>query len=164
VFSMTTTGYPTPYARNDIPEIESYAGGQSIRTPRQIDLSPGHLLGSVSGELGLRKYLESLGHAFIVTSDKEGANSVFERELPDADVVMSQPFWLAIELRLSRGCVATISIWPLPWGELSAGRRIFPASSSAHSSPQVNAFAARTGRVFDRIIRNGYARTSDRSA
>jgi formate dehydrogenase len=53
------------------------------------------LLGSVSGELGLRKYLESLGHSFIVTSDKEGPNSRFERELPDAEVVISQPFWPA---------------------------------------------------------------------
>jgi formate dehydrogenase len=31
----------------------------------------------------------------IVTSDKEGADSVFEKELPDADIVISQPFWPA---------------------------------------------------------------------
>jgi formate dehydrogenase len=49
----------------------------------------------VSGELGLRKYLESNGHTFVVTSDKDGPNSVFERELPDAEVVISQPFWPA---------------------------------------------------------------------
>ena len=30
-----------------------------------------------------------------MTSDKEGPDSVFERELPDADVVISQPFWPA---------------------------------------------------------------------
>ena len=30
-----------------------------------------------------------------MTSDKEGADSEFERELPDADVVISQPFWPA---------------------------------------------------------------------
>jgi formate dehydrogenase len=53
------------------------------------------LLGSVSGELGLRKYLERQGHTLIVTSDKEGANSVFHKELPDADIVISQPFWPA---------------------------------------------------------------------
>src|SRR4029078_10655787 len=29
------------------------------------------------------------------TSDKEGPDSVFERELPNADVVISQPFWPA---------------------------------------------------------------------
>jgi formate dehydrogenase len=49
----------------------------------------------VSGELGLRLFLESQGHTLIVTSDKEGADSVFERELPDAEVVISQPFWPA---------------------------------------------------------------------
>jgi formate dehydrogenase len=30
-----------------------------------------------------------------VTSDKEGENSVFKRELPDAEIVISQPFWPA---------------------------------------------------------------------
>ena len=39
--------------------------------------------------------LEGLGHTFIITSDKEGPTSVFERELPDAEVVISQPFWPA---------------------------------------------------------------------
>ena len=38
---------------------------------------------------------KSLGHTFVVTSDKDGPDSVFERELPDADVVISQPFWPA---------------------------------------------------------------------
>jgi formate dehydrogenase len=47
----------------------------------------------VSGELGLRKFLERQGHTFVVTSGKDGANSVFERELPDAEIVISQPFW-----------------------------------------------------------------------
>jgi formate dehydrogenase len=49
----------------------------------------------VSGELGLRKFLEERGHKLIVTSDKDGPDSVFERELPDAEVVISQPFWPA---------------------------------------------------------------------
>ena len=31
----------------------------------------------------------------MVTSDKEGPNSEFEKELPDAEVVISQPFWPA---------------------------------------------------------------------
>jgi formate dehydrogenase len=89
------TGYPKSYARNDIPKIDHYPGGQTAPTPKKIDFKPGELLGSVSGELGLRKYLEGLGHTFVVTSDKEGADSVFDRELPDADIVISQPFWPA---------------------------------------------------------------------
>src|SRR6202522_3309098 len=88
-------GYPKSYPREDLPKIERYPGGQTLPTPKAIDFKPGALLGSVSGELGLRKYLESLGHTFIVTSDKEGSNSRFERELPDAAIVISQPFWPA---------------------------------------------------------------------
>ncbi len=77
------------------PEVERYPGGQETPTPKQIDFKPGELLGSVSGELGLRKFLEHLGNTCVVTSDKDGEKSVFERELPDADVVISQPFWPA---------------------------------------------------------------------
>jgi formate dehydrogenase len=88
-------GYPRSYARDDLPKIERYPGGQTLPTPKAIDFKPGELLGSVSGELGLRKYLESLGHTLIVTSDKDGPDSVLERELPDAEIVISQPFWPA---------------------------------------------------------------------
>ncbi len=86
-------GYPTSYARDDIPKIERYFDGQTAPTPEAIDFTPGQLLGSVSGELGLREFLESRGHSLVVTSDKDGPDSVFERELFDADVVISQPFW-----------------------------------------------------------------------
>jgi formate dehydrogenase len=89
------TGYPPRYARDAIPAIDSYPDGQTTPNPKQIDFIPGELLGCESGGLGLRKYLESLGHTFVVTSDKEGANSVFDRELPDAEIVISQPFWPA---------------------------------------------------------------------
>jgi formate dehydrogenase len=88
-------GYPPAYARDDVPMISSYPGGQTTPTPHAIDFTPGQLLGSVSGELGLRRYLEGAGHTFIVTSDKDGPGSVFERELVDADIVISQPFWPA---------------------------------------------------------------------
>jgi formate dehydrogenase len=88
-------GYPPAYAREGIPKIESYPGGQTAPTPEAIDFTPGDLLGSVSGELGLRKFLEERGHALIVTSDKDGPDSEFERALPDAEVVISQPFWPA---------------------------------------------------------------------
>jgi formate dehydrogenase len=88
-------GYPPTYARDDIPEIERYHDGQTTPTPEQIDFKPGELLGSVSGALGLRTFLEGRGHELIVTSDKDGPHSVFERELPEADIVISQPFWPA---------------------------------------------------------------------
>jgi formate dehydrogenase len=88
-------GYPPQYARDGIPAIAAYADGQTVPNPKQIDFVPGELLGCVSGALGMRGYLECLGHSLIVTSDKEGPNSVFEKELPDADIVISQPFWPA---------------------------------------------------------------------
>ena len=88
-------GYPPAYARDGIPRVDRYPDGQTVPSPGGIDFTPGQLLGSVSGELGLRPFLESQGHTLIVTSDKEGADSVFERELPDAEVVISQPFWPA---------------------------------------------------------------------
>jgi formate dehydrogenase len=88
-------GYPKSYARDDLPKIEHYPGGQTLPTPKAIDFKPGTLLGSVSGELGLRKYLEANGHTLIVTSDKDGPDSVLEKELVDADVIISQPFWPA---------------------------------------------------------------------
>jgi formate dehydrogenase len=88
-------GYPPSYARDQIPTIERYPDGQSAPTPQAIDFTPGQLLGSVSGELGLRSFLEGHGHTLTVTSDKDGPESVFERGLPNADVVISQPFWPA---------------------------------------------------------------------
>ena len=88
-------GYPTSYPRDDIPTIAAYPGGQSAPTPSAVDFRPGELLGSVSGELGLRTFLEGAGHALVVTADKDGPDSVFERELVDTTVVISQPFWPA---------------------------------------------------------------------
>jgi formate dehydrogenase len=88
-------GYPRSYARDAIPRIERYYDGQTTPTPGRIDFEPGELLGSVSGELGLRRFLEERGHEFVVTSDKDRPDSIFERELPDAEIVTSQPFWPA---------------------------------------------------------------------
>ena len=88
-------GYPPQYARDSIPKIAGYANGQIAPAPTGLGFKPGELVGSVSGELGLRSYLEKLGHELVVTSDKDGANSEFDKHLPDAEVVVSQPFWPA---------------------------------------------------------------------
>jgi formate dehydrogenase len=88
-------GHPPRYPRDGIPKIERYPDGQTTPTPEGIDFTPGELLGCVSGELGLRDFLEGAGHTLTVTSDKDGPDSEFERELPNADVVISQPFWPA---------------------------------------------------------------------
>jgi formate dehydrogenase len=88
-------GYPKSYGRDDLPLIERYPDGQTLPSPKGIDFQPGALLGSVSGELGSRKYLEANGHQLVVTSSKDGADSVLDKELHDAEIVISQPFWPA---------------------------------------------------------------------
>ena len=88
-------GYPTSYPRDAIPRIERYFDGQTTPTPQAVDFTPGELLGSVSGGLGLRTFLEDRGHRLIVTADKDGPDSAFERELGEAEIVISQPFWPA---------------------------------------------------------------------
>lgn len=49
------------------------------------------LLGTTENELGLRKWLEGQGHTLVTTSDKEGANSTFDKELVDAEVIITTP-------------------------------------------------------------------------
>lgn len=95
LYDDPTDGHPTSYARESIPEIDGYPSGQTTPTPKALDFTPGELVGDVTGALGLRPFLEKGGHTLIVTSDKEGEDSEFDRALPEADVVISQPFWPA---------------------------------------------------------------------
>jgi formate dehydrogenase len=95
LYDDPVTGYPPTYSRTEIPTLNKYPDGQTTPTPNAIDFVPGQLLGSVSGELGLRKFLESRGHKLIVTADKDGDASRFDQELHDAEIVISQPFWPA---------------------------------------------------------------------
>ena len=86
-------GMPSKYARDDLPKIDKYPDGMSLPSPKGRDFTPGELLGCVSGELGLRKFLEDAGHTLVVTSDKDGDGCQADKELVDADVVISQPFF-----------------------------------------------------------------------
>ncbi len=95
LYDDPVTGYPKTYARKDLPHLDRYPDGQTLPTPGAIDFTPGDLLGSVSGALGLRKYLKRLGHKLVVTSDKDRPNSTLDKELVDAEIVISQPFWPA---------------------------------------------------------------------
>src|SRR5215470_5194680 len=54
-------GYPPSYARGALPHLTHYPNGQTLPSPQQIDFTPGALLGSVSGALGLRTFLEEQG-------------------------------------------------------------------------------------------------------
>jgi formate dehydrogenase len=112
LYDDPVTGYPKSYPRAGLPKIERYPDGQTLPTPKGIDFTPGTLLGSVSGELGLRKYLEANGHQLIVTASKDGADSVLDRELPDTEIVISQPFWPAY---MTAALVRTTPICRRPW-------------------------------------------------
>ena len=86
-------GMPASYPLQNIPTIDKYPDGMTLPSPKSIDFNPGELLGCVSGELGLRKFLEELGHTLVVTSDKDADGCEADKEIVDADIVISQPFW-----------------------------------------------------------------------
>ena len=56
LYDDPVNGYPKQMVRDDIPELKGYPDGQTLPTPHKVDFIPGQLLGSVSGELGLRKF------------------------------------------------------------------------------------------------------------
>jgi|TARA_B110000003_G_scaffold39097_1_gene35860 formate dehydrogenase len=84
---------PKSYALDKLPKIDKYPDGMTLPSPKGRDFNEGELLGCVSGELGLRKFLESNGHQLVVTSDKDGDGCTADKELVDADIVISQPFF-----------------------------------------------------------------------
>ncbi|XWS32771.1 hypothetical protein CRYUN_Cryun22dG0018300 [Craigia yunnanensis] len=92
--------------------IKAFAnsGSSSVLT-RQLHASPGskkivgvfykaneyyaknpNFVGCVEGALGLREWLESQGHQYIVTDDKEGPDCELEKHIPDLHVLISTPF------------------------------------------------------------------------
>ncbi|KDQ57813.1 hypothetical protein JAAARDRAFT_156837 [Jaapia argillacea MUCL 33604] len=62
-----------------------YTGGKAAQEEPK-------LLGTIENQLGIRPWLESLGHEFIVSDDKEGPNSVFQKNIVDADILITTPF------------------------------------------------------------------------
>jgi formate dehydrogenase len=65
-----------------------YPGGEAARNP--------DLLGCAENALDLRPFLEGEGHELLALTDKEEA---LERELADADVLVTTPFWPAYVTR-----------------------------------------------------------------
>ena len=87
------SGMPKSYPLSDLPKLEKYPDGMTLPNPKGRDFTPGELLGCVSGELGLRKFLESNGHEYIVTNSKDGDGNEADKHIVDADIVISQPFF-----------------------------------------------------------------------
>ncbi|THH33826.1 hypothetical protein EUX98_g376 [Antrodiella citrinella] len=62
-----------------------YSGGAAAKEePR--------LLGTLENELAIREYLESQGHEYLVSDDKEGPDSFFQKHIADAEVLITTPF------------------------------------------------------------------------
>ncbi|CAL8465001.1 g4536 [Coccomyxa elongata] len=59
-------------------------GGPAAKNPRYLNC--------VENGLGLMEWLESLGHTYITTADKEPPNSELDRNLPDTNIVITTPF------------------------------------------------------------------------
>ena len=95
LYADPVDGYPTGYPRDDLPKLERYPDGQTLPTPKAIDFQPGALLGSVSGELGLRDYPGGARPHARRHRRQGRRDSALDRELVDADIVISQPFWPA---------------------------------------------------------------------
>lgn len=64
----------------------------SIRQGKEHAKEVPELLGTTENELGIRKWLEDQGHTLVTTSDKEGENSTFDKELVDAEVIITTPY------------------------------------------------------------------------
>ncbi|KAK9814529.1 hypothetical protein WJX72_007417 [[Myrmecia] bisecta] len=59
-------------------------GGEAAKQPDYLDC--------LENALGLRNWLEKQGVEYVVTADKEGDSSEFDRHLPTADIVITTPF------------------------------------------------------------------------
>ncbi|KAL9080259.1 MAG: hypothetical protein Q9159_007631 [Coniocarpon cinnabarinum] len=74
----------TPHRQGKVLLVLYDAGSHARDEPK--------LLGCTENELGIRQWIESQGHELVTTSDKEGANSTFDKHLVDAEVIITTPF------------------------------------------------------------------------
>ena len=71
LYDCSKKGMLNKYALDSIPKLETYSDGMTLPTLKAIDFNPDDFLGCVSGELGLRKFLEDREHTLVVTADKD---------------------------------------------------------------------------------------------
>ncbi|CAH6720775.1 formate dehydrogenase 1 [[Candida] jaroonii] len=53
------------------------------------------LLGCAENELGIRKFVEENGYELVTTTDKDGPDSLVEKEIEEAEIVITTPFFPA---------------------------------------------------------------------
>ncbi|KAH7847829.1 hypothetical protein Vadar_030653 [Vaccinium darrowii] len=91
--------------------IQALSSSNSLVLTRRLHASPGskkivgvfykaneyasmnpNFVGCAEGALGIRDWLESKGHQYIVTDDKDGPNCELEKHIPDMHVLIPTPF------------------------------------------------------------------------
>ncbi|KAI9178160.1 hypothetical protein LWI28_023420 [Acer negundo] len=87
---------PTPGSSALIRPLHASPGSKKIvgvfyKANEYASMNP-NFVGCVEGALGIRDWLTSQGHEYIVTDDKEGPNSELEKHIPDLHVLISTPF------------------------------------------------------------------------
>lgn len=87
---------PVSSMASSVRELHAPAGSNKIvgvfyKANEYASLNP-NFLGCVENALGIREWLESNGHQYIVTDDKEGPDCELEKHIPDAHVLISTPF------------------------------------------------------------------------
>ncbi|KAG6392471.1 hypothetical protein SASPL_146690 [Salvia splendens] len=65
--------------------------GVFYKANEYASLNP-NFLGCAENALGIRGWLESQGHQYIVTPDKDGPNCELDKHIPDLHVLISTPF------------------------------------------------------------------------
>ena len=88
-------GYPPPTRATASPRSRATPAASRRRRPRRSTSRRATCSAACPASSACAAFLEERGHTLIVTADKDGPDSEFERRLPDADVVISQPFWPA---------------------------------------------------------------------
>lgn len=83
--SVQTRAFSSTPANNAKIMAILYKGGKAAQEePR--------LLGTVENKLGMEQWAKDNGHELIVTDDKEGDSSVFQREIHDTEILVTTPF------------------------------------------------------------------------
>lgn len=80
------------YVTSPSSPLANYISERCRLTFVSFQLQQPGLLGTTENELGIRKWLEEQGHTLVTTSDKDGENSTFDKELVDAEIIITTPY------------------------------------------------------------------------
>ncbi|KAJ8566992.1 hypothetical protein K7X08_019200 [Anisodus acutangulus] len=96
VASKVARAFASPSSLVFTRELQASSGNKKIvgvfyKANEYAEMNP-NFLGCAENALGIREWLESKGHQYIVTPDKEGPDCELEKHIPDLHVLISTPF------------------------------------------------------------------------